>query len=132
MIRSLLAVWFLAEVIAYVLFFMFFSLTTGLLVGLGSVFAGAITLRFGGRHFVTDALQTLSSPDAVMEWRSAPLGLLGAVLLLAPGFLSDAVGLLLVVIAAVGLWRRPVKTAGVRDLELSADEWKRLPDEPPK
>ncbi len=132
MIRSLLAAWLLAEAIVYALFFTFFSVAAGFLIGISSIAAGVITLRFGGRQFVRNAILHFSSPAALTKWRSAPLGLLGAVLLLVPGFISDALGLLFVILGVVALWRRPSPGARTRDVELSSDEWTRLPDEPPK
>ena len=132
MVRLIFVTWLLAETGAYVLFFTFFSMTVGFLVGLCSIFAGMMALKFGRRHFVKDAIRSLSSPSALSGWRSTPLGLLGAVLLLVPGFISDVIGLALVLSAAVAVWRRPSKTSDTRNVELSSDEWTRLPDDPPK
>lgn len=131
-VRLILAVWLLAEALTYVAFFSVFPVSVGLLVGLGSIIAGLAALRFGGRSFLQDALAALSSPRDLPTWRRTPLGLLGATLLLIPGFLTDALGLVLIVTAALTPWKRPAQTSAPREVELSRDEWTRLPDDPPK
>lgn len=63
--------------------------------------------------------------------KPAPLALLGAILLLLPGFLSNLIGLVLVIVGGGALLRRPA-AADVRNIDLEQHEWTRLPDDAPR
>lgn len=129
MIRTIMIAWLILECIAYAVFFNCFSLLAGLAVGLGSTLAGLVTLRFAGRRLVTLAAERMRAGDLKPIWNSETFLILAALFLLLPGLLTDFAGLLFLV--AAGLWpRAKTQVQTPRDIDLSKDDWKRLPDDP--
>ena len=131
MIRTILIAWVILECLTYALFFSQFSFLAGLALGLGSTLAGLLTVKIAGRRFVIVTSERIRSGTQKFYWSAETLLILAALLLLMPGFLSDLVGLLL--LGAAGLWpRKNVVASRPGDIELSRDDWRRLPDDPPK
>jgi UPF0716 protein FxsA len=129
-IGSVLALgWVIAEVIAYIVFFSFFSLGAGLVVGVVSAAIGILVLRRMGQQIIRIASADLQRLDLRRMLGSAPLAMIGAVLLVAPGFLSDLAGLILVLAGSRSLFRPPPERLQ-RDIDLDPGEWRRTPDDP--
>jgi UPF0716 protein FxsA len=129
--KSILAIWFVGELFAYAAILSQFGVFTGLLIGTGSTILGLLALRMAGERLTLQAAAILAGGIEAKQTGLFPLIVLGAILLLLPGFASDAVGLILVVAGAPALMRRtPPKRD--RDIDLSPGEWTRRPDEPPR
>lgn len=131
MIRTIMIAWVILECVTYALFLSYVPLWVGLALGLGSTLAGAMTVRLAGRRFVMVTGERLRSGELKPIWNSETFLVLGAVLLLLPGFLSDMAGVLLLVAAGVSP-RKKIQSPSPKDIELSKDDWTRLPDEPPR
>ena len=131
MIRWILIAWVLLECATYVLFLSHFSILAALGVGLGSTLLGVLAVKAAGRRLVTLAAGELHSGALKLSWNSETFLIGGALLLLLPGFLSDAAGLVLLALSALPS-RRNVRSPGPADIDLTQGEWRRLPDEPPR
>jgi UPF0716 protein FxsA len=121
--------WAAAEFVAYVAFFSFFPFWAGFLVGLGSTILGIVSLRLLGARIAEAFKARLTETESGGTSQRAPLALLGAFLLLIPGFLSDFAGLALLIFGAGALFRQ-ARAADTREIKLEQHEWKRLPDDP--
>lgn len=131
MIRWILIAWVLLEFATYVLFLGYFSLLAAISVGLGSTLLGLIAVKAAGRRLTISAAHGIRSIDLKPSWNSGTFLIAGGLLLLAPGFLSDAIGVILLTMAALpigGKGRAPSPT----DIDLPAGDWRRLPDDPPR
>lgn len=129
--RVIFLSWVAAEFATYAVFFSIFPIWAGVLVGLGSILLGLVTLRLLGARVMQAATAQLMEAAINGSARTAPLALLGAVLLLLPGFLSDLLGVALVIAGAGALLRRPA-SADARSIDLEDHEWTRLPDDAPR
>lgn len=129
--KSILAIWVVGELLAYFVILSQFGVFTGLLIGAGSATMGLLALRMAGGRLTLQAAATLAGGIQARRTGLIPLFVLGAILLLLPGFVSDALGLFLVVAGAPALMRR-TPPRGERDIDLSPGEWSRRPDEPPR
>lgn len=130
--RLIATAWVMAEVLAYAAFLSYFSLLAGLLVGVASTGLGLVTLRLVGQRLTREATANFMRRASMKDIEALPLALLGAILLLLPGFLTDLAGLGLVLIGARSLLR-PIAAArpDSRHIDLARDEWTRLPDDDP-
>ena len=122
--------WVAAEFVTYAAFFSFFPIWVGLLVGLGSILIGLLALRMLGARVMQAATAQLLEAAINGSVRTAPLALFAAILLLF-GFLSDLIGVILVIAGVRALLRRPA-VADVRNIDLEQHEWTRLPDDAPR
>ncbi len=130
MAKSITTIWVLAELLAYILIFSRFPALYALLIGVVSTVLGALTLRFIGQRLTAQASADFITVLSGKDLRSLPLALIGALLLLLPGFLTDAIGLLLVIAGVRSLFRTPpVENRMEREIDLSRDQWTRLPDD---
>ena len=129
--RVIILSWVAAEFVTYAAFFSFFPIWVGLLVGLGSILIGLLALRMLGARVMQAATAQLLEAAINGSVRTAPLALFGAILLLLPGFLSDLIGVILVIAGVRALLRRPA-VADVRNIDLEQHEWTRLPDDAPR
>ncbi len=129
--RVIILSWVAAEFVTYAVFFSIFPIWAGVLVGLGSILLGLLTLRLLGARVMQAATAQLMEAAINGSVRTAPLALLGAVLLLLPGFLSDLLGVALV-IAGAGALLQPPAAADARNIDLEDHEWTRLPDDAPR
>ena len=127
----------LAEVLVFVAVVDWLGLGPALLIGLGSTLLGLSRLRTLG----TAAFRRLRAAEARAPredaFIDAALAALGAVLLILPGFVTDAIGLALLApsvrdgvrrrigmsASLVGAPRRP---AGPQTIDLAAEDWSRL------
>lgn len=134
--RAIFLGWVAAEFIAYAVFFSLFSLSAGILFGGGSIALGLLTIRAAGRRVAQGAAAELMKAAENGSVGSLPYALLGAVLLLLPGFLSNLAGFALVVLGSRIFWGRtfsgrtvsPERTQA-QEVELEPHEWSRLPDD---
>ena len=127
--KTVLLAWLIAEAITYVLVLVNFSLLAGLLIGIGSTGLGLLVLRMVGRKVASESAIHLNGFDSLADLKTIPLALLGAILLLLPGFLSDLAGLILVLIGGRSLLRPQTPSPRARHVDLGRDEWTRLPDD---
>ena len=131
--RAIFLGWVAAELIAYAVFFSLFSLSAGILFGAGSIALGLLTIRAVGRRVARGAAAELMKAAENRSLGSLPYALLGSVLLLLPGFLSNLAGLVLVLLGSRFFWGRAVSPAQERtraqEVELEPHEWSRLPDD---
>jgi UPF0716 protein FxsA len=125
-----LGLWLFAEVFLFTLFADAIGLAGAILVTLLTSFIGAVLLRRQG-HAARDALKAMIAGGASI--RPAPEALqngvstaLGAVLLILPGFLSDCVGLALIVPALRRVGRPPPAPKKPDVLDLSPQDWRRI------
>ncbi len=131
MIRWILIAWILLECATYVLFLGYFTLLTALGVGLGSIILGLLAVRLAGRRLVTLVSEGMGSGLLKPSWNSETFLILGGLLLLMPGFLSDAVGAALFALAALPS-RKKARHQSLKDIDLAHGDWRRLPDDPPR
>lgn len=125
----------LAELTAFIAVASALGFLRALALLLATSFAGALVLRHaGGSHIAR--IRTAWGQGSVTSLQadsSGALVLLAGILLLLPGFITDAVGLLLLLSplrrafsAAFGLGTTPTRADGVVDLP--PDDWRRVPD----
>jgi UPF0716 protein FxsA len=128
----------LAEIVLFVLVAIWIGFVWALLAVLATSLAGALMLRFsGGAHI--ERMKVVLGPQRVTALQSDSAGtmyLLAAILLLIPGFITDAIGVLLLIAplrrALGGLLLRAFGSAPAarRDgvVDLDRDEWRQVPD----
>jgi UPF0716 protein FxsA len=128
----------LAEIVLFVLVAISIGFLWALLAVVATSSIGALMLRLGGGSHV-ERMKTVLGPQRVTALQSDSTGtmyLLAALLLLIPGFITDAIGLLLL-IAPLRRWLGGLLlkafTAGParqRDgvVDLDPDEWRQVPD----
>jgi UPF0716 family protein affecting phage T7 exclusion len=120
--------WLAAELTAYVLFFKVFGALAILGVGFISIILGIGSLKRAGRNL--SYLATTSGFEGLRkESANSLLLLLGAILLIAPGLISDLMGLVCLGAHAFGFG----SSFGPRDppsnmINLSRNEWRRMHD----
>lgn len=129
--RFVATTWLIAEVLAYALFLSYFSLSAAVLIGVASTGLGFVALRLVGQRFTREAAASLMQRSSSRGFETLPLALLGAILLLLPGFLSNLIGLALVVIGARSLLGPSKAPPGKSHIDLARTEWTRLPDDRP-
>jgi len=129
--------WLGAEILTYALFIDEFGFAWALLVGLGSTILGALALRRLGflllatlRRRLEDGVIT-SGPD-----RAATFAALGGILLIMPGFLSNALGAALLAMGARALLMRPESSTlhpggPSGTVELDPADWRRVDEQAP-
>src|SRR5450631_1335660 len=118
----------LAELVVFILVASQIGFALALLLVLAGMLAGALVLRHaGGSHIarVRVALDQGSFTALQADGRGGAL-LLAGILLLIPGFITDALALW--VLAGTLFWqhRPPARSDGVVDLE--PEQWQRVPD----
>jgi UPF0716 protein FxsA len=125
----------LAELTAFIAVASALGFLQALALLLATSFAGGLVLRHaGGSHIAR--IRTAWGQGSVTSLQadsSGALVLLAGILLLLPGFITDAVGLLLLLAplrralsTAFGFGAAPARTDGVVDLP--PDDWHRVPD----
>ncbi len=99
---------------------------------LASSLAGALILRHAGGNHIARMRVAMGqgSLTALQVDGAGGLILLGGILLLIPGFITDVVGL---IVLAASLWRRvfAIDAANVRDdgiVDLAPEHWHQIPD----
>ena len=128
----------LAEIVVFVVVAIAIGFTWALLAVLATSLAGALMLRMGGGSHVSRMKVVLGSERvAALEADTAgTMYVVAAILLLIPGFITDAIGVLLLIaplrrllgalllraFGAANAWRRD----GVVDLE--PDQWQQVPE----
>ncbi len=124
-VAVLAATWLAAEGIAYVLFLKHFGALSGLVLGMLSLMLGLITVKRLGH-----GISNLSVPGGFDHFRRESslsiLRLIGAILLILPGFLTDVLGFIVLGLTAIGM--RPAfkpKSPPSGVVDLSPDEWRR-------
>jgi UPF0716 protein FxsA len=128
----------LAEIVLFVVIAVWVGFAWALLGVLATSLAGALMLRLGGGGHVA-RMKVMMGAQRVTALQSDSTGtmyLLAAILLLIPGFITDAIGLLLLiaplrrVLGAMLLKAftpsRPRQRDGVVDLD--PEEWRQVPD----
>ena len=126
--RVIILSWIASELLAYAVFFQVFPVWAGFLIGLGSTMLGIAALRLLGARIFEAAKAQLEA--GTIRVRAAPYAVIGAILLILPGFLSDFAGLALV-LAGGRAFVRPARAANPREIELEQHEWTRRPDDAP-
>ena len=127
MVRIALPLWILIEVVGYVAFFSLFPLVAGFLVGLASIAIGLAALRLVGWSFARGRLNLAALARSGLRG-PVPRAIAGAALLLAPGFVSDFAGLILV-LSALPLLTSRHRPVAAREIDLETHEWSRRPDD---
>lgn len=128
----------LAEIMLFVLVAIWIGFLWALLAVVATSSIGALMLRLGGGSHV-ERMKTVFGPQRVTALQSDSTGtmyLLAALLLLIPGFITDAIGLLLLIAPLrrlLGGLLLKAFTAGParpRDgvVDLDPDEWRQVPD----
>ncbi len=124
-----------AELVAFVLVASAIGFGWAVILQLAISLVGAAILRFGGGMHVERVRVAVSSGSfsSVQTDGAGFLTLLAGILLLVPGFVTDAVGILLLIaplrqmIAAILMRRGGARREGVIDLD--REEWRRVPEE---
>jgi UPF0716 protein FxsA len=127
-----------AEIITFVLVAIWIGFAWALLAVIATSLAGALMLRLGGGGHVS-RMKVVLGPQRVTALEADGAGtmyVIAAILLLIPGFITDAIGVLLLIgplrrLAGALLLRafttpRERRREGVVDLE--PDEWQQLPE----
>ncbi|MFN3890032.1 MAG: FxsA family protein [Beijerinckiaceae bacterium] len=127
--KTIVAIWVIAEVFAYALVLSHVSLLSALAIGVGSTALGLVALRVIGRQFLRKSGADLQEFATLADLRAIPLALIGAILLLLPGFLSDLLGLVLALLGYRAFLRRAEGPGAAREFDLERGEWTRLPDD---
>jgi UPF0716 protein FxsA len=128
----------LAEILLFVLVAVWIGFLWALLAVVTTSLIGALMLRIGGGSHV-ERMSVVLGPQRASALQSDSAGtmyLLTAVLLLIPGFITDAIGLLLLIAPlrrALGALLLKVFTSAQaqrRDgvVDLDPDEWRQVPD----
>lgn len=128
--RVIILSWLAAEFLAYLVFFSLFPVWAGLAIGVGSTGLGVLGLRLLGAQAMRAVTAQLANAASGVSLRMIPFALLGAVLLILPGFLSDFIGLALLIAGSAAILRRR-EPAAARNIDLEQHEWTRLPDDGP-
>ena len=128
MSRALVVVWLVAEALTYVAV-LANSVLAALLIGILSTALGIMGLRLVGRRLGQDATAALFHGRTVSNIGSLPVSAIGSILLIAPGFLSDFVGLALLAYGVRSLVSTPPHPTDTQSLDLEPGEWTRLPDD---
>jgi UPF0716 protein FxsA len=139
------AIWLLLAILALpaaeVVVFVLVALKTGfgpaLLAVLATSFAGALMLRYAGTKM--SGIRVVLGPQRVTALeadRAGTMFLISGILLLIPGFITDAIGLLLLVaplrraIATLILRKmRPQAAADDGVVDLDREEWRPMPQD---
>jgi UPF0716 protein FxsA len=128
----------LAEIVVFVLVAIWVGFLWALLAVAATSFIGATMLRVGGGEHV-ERMKTVMGPQRVTALQSDSTGtmyLLAGILLLIPGFITDIVGLLLLIAPLRRLLGALLLKAFVagetrqRDgvVDLDPEEWRQVPD----
>ena len=128
----------LAEIVLFVLVAIWIGFLWALLAVAATTLTGAVMLRVGGGAHV-ERMKTVMGPQRVTALQSDSAGtmyLLAGILLLIPGFITDVIGLLLLIAPLrrlLGALLLKVFVAGEtqrRDgvVDLDPDEWRQVPD----
>ena len=128
----------LAEIVLFVLVAIWIGFLWALLAVVVTSSIGAIMLRLGGGRHI-ERMKIVMGPERVTALQSDSAGtmyLLAALLLLIPGFITDAIGLLLLIaplrralgalLLKVFMPGPPSQRDGVVDLD--PEEWRQVPD----
>ncbi len=136
-----LALWFIAELWAFVLVVSYLGFAGALLLGLVTSLIGFTLLRRLGQSAASNLRRVFGQRGLVLETQSVLDGTiagLGGLLLILPGFLSDLLGLALSAPSIRGwIAARVAALAGrqpqhrSRVIDLNAQEWRRLDDTAP-
>ncbi len=127
----------LAEIVVFVLVAVWIGFGWAAIAVLATSLTGALMLRYGGAHVARMRIVLGPQRLSALEADSAgTLYLISAILLLIPGFISDAIGLLLLVKPlrrGAGALLRRIVMAGMarRDdgvIDLEPQGWHRVPD----
>lgn len=128
----------LAEIALFVLVAIWIGFLWALIAVVTTSAIGALMLRMGGGSHV-ERMKTVLGPQRVTALQSDSAGtmyLLAAILLLIPGFITDAIGLLLLIaplrraLGALLLKLFTMSQNKPRDsvVDLDPDEWRQVPD----
>ena len=128
----------LAEIVLFVLVAIWIGFLWALLAVAATSLIGALMLRVGGGAHV-ERMKTVMGPQRVTALQSDSAGtmyLLAGILLLIPGFITDIIGLLLLIaplrrlLGALLLKAFVVGEARQRDgvVDLNPGEWRQVPD----
>lgn len=126
--KALIVAWLIAEALAYVAV-LSTSLTAAVLIGAGSTALGIVGLRLVGRRLNPQAALAVLKGESPGGIGSLPILAIGSALLLAPGFLSDVVGLAIVIYGVPSLLKAPLPRPQTQSVDLQPGEWTRLPDD---
>ena len=127
--KLIIFMWVAAELTTYAVFFAHFSIPAGAAVGAGSIILGVLILRQLGRKLQHSTAADLMETVRAAHLSSLPRMLLAAMLLLLPGFLSNVAGFILAMTGLGALIRSGARKPASRNIELTRDEWTRLPDD---
>jgi UPF0716 protein FxsA len=127
-----------AEIVLFVLVAVWIGFVWALLAVLATSLAGALMLRLGGGGHI-ERMKVVLGPQRVTALQSDSAGtmyLLAAILLLIPGFLTDVIGVLLLIrplrrlLGALLMRAFAPRAAQRRDgvVDLDRDEWRQVPD----
>ena len=122
----------LAELAVFIAVAASIGFAWALLLVLATSLAGALVLRHAGGNHIARIRVAMNqglgegSFTALQADGSGGLILLAGILLLIPGFITDVVGLLLLI--ATLLRRGPPPERGDGVVDLPPDEWRRVPD----
>jgi len=127
----------LAEIITFVLVAAWIGFGWAALALIATSVAGATMLRLsGGAHIARIRVVLGEERVAALQADSAgTMYLIAAILLLIPGFITDAVAVVLLIAPlrrilaeTVGLERRPAQRAPDGVVDLEPEQWRRVPD----
>jgi UPF0716 protein FxsA len=128
----------LAEIVLFVLVAIWIGFIWALLAVIATSLAGALMLRLGGGGHI-ERMKVVMGPQRVTALQSDSAGtmyLLAAILLLIPGFITDTIGVLLLIaplrraLGALLLRAFGSAPAARRDgvVDLDPEEWRQVPD----
>lgn len=103
--------------------------TLALLVG--TTLAGIMILRHAGGNHIARVRVAMADGNisALRADRTGAHNLLGGILLVLPGFITDALGLLVLLGSLVATLRRgPAQSSPDGVIDLAPDQWRRVPD----
>jgi UPF0716 protein FxsA len=118
----------MAELTAFIIVAVIIGLVWALLVQMACSFAGLLVLRHAGGTHVSRVRAALDEGrvTALSADGTGALTLLAGILLLIPGFITDLVGLLLLLGTNFGGGHSPPASDGIVDLE--REQWRQVDD----
>ncbi|MCC2096942.1 MAG: FxsA family protein [Hyphomicrobiales bacterium] len=118
--------WFIAEIIAYGVVIQEFGIAIAILIGIVSLGLGIFAFKRLGIGMASLGQPDFSKPESVLAGlRKVGWAAFGAFLLILPGFLSNAIGLFLVMLNPQA-WlfsRQPAQTPDQDIVDLDPSDW---------
>lgn len=118
--------WIVAEIIAYGIVIQKFGIAVAVLIGIVSLALGLFAFRRLGLSMAAVRQDDFATPDALWaSFKRVGWAALGAFLLILPGFLTNVIGLALLILNPQA-WLTPDRTVRSRDsevIDLDPSDW---------